>query len=1120
MGTSLGEILHFVCIPGDSDDSQISSFIFASRLRPKYMHTSNTRQLNTGVQQILLLLSVNKACILCNGTLTFYSLPELSPAFKETAVIPNCTSIGGKDLENENSREEVCEDIMICSKSRIGLFRIGEELKLVRKIEFPSCLNSARRKNFACVSDAFSYALLDVENQQKISLFSISSLDDNMGAGRVEDISTTTESNKHIKNSVASRPNLDVGVGDSKVHGRSTSLGTFVGGLGRRQESLRPSSRETLSADDPGSSVRAISLSRGAAHSRSESTSVNLDMSQPMSQNFSPHGSERTSSLKGSPDISLSQPPHLKPHIFSPSSSEFLLTTGTALTEPGVGLFVNLDGDVVRGTIEFSQYPNSIALDTSNSRKEGASSIDGSNESYVLAAMNRLNDNHYHPSIEIQKLATSESEQKEWLDIPKIAFAEESLKNRDTLDIDLRTVLSTVNVPFPEVGHRLKVKRLRIPGSNIKGSTNDLEKWELSRNEEEAEFARRLGGLDSNIVVWSGSSIWWVVKNPLAMKLDVLIDQAFNMTMYDLRKADLDRNKLIQITRRIRDHEPKTETEYLSLGYIRQKISLVLFCDLIIRTVSSSDAQNADKRITEGLLMEGGIDPRIILSMIHLFQEDIVEGPKGIWVPAGLVPVINYFWSVLLVGPHSEVTLGDAEILGIIKRYLQAWRQRKGFGSITDEAEVFQTIDAVMLHLLLYQASLDHAELLSSSSSLSSRNELYVLVDSGISCFDRAVVLLERYRRLYVLSRLYQSHKMVRKVLETWKRMIDEEDSSDDRFPDGENKIREYLSKLRDQSLVQEFGTWLARRNPFLGVQVFTDDHSKVKFEPHQVVQLLQGNAPQAVKVYLEHLVFGKKYYQYANDLIAYYLNNVLSVLENSGEARKLLSNSYAAYRVLDTPKPTYRQFIVENAVAHPWWHDRLRLLELLGGSHGSDFSYDMSSILSRIEPFEQYLVPESIILDGRQGRHRQALRLLTHGLGDYHTAVNYCLLGGASIFYPASGSTAQIKPPSKEEQTTLFGYLLGEFLCIEEFDSRVERTSELLARFGSWYDIRDVLNLVPESWSVELISDFLVNAFRRLIQERNEVVITKALSGAENLQIASTLIEKCDQTGPHIQDH
>ena len=360
---------------------------------------------------------------------------------------------------------------------------------------------------------------------------------------------------------------------------------------------------------------------------------------------------------------------------------------------------------------------------------------------------------------------------------------------------------------------------------------------------------------------------------------------------------------------------------------------------------------------------------------------------------------------------------------------------------------------------------------------------------------------------------------MAGKVLETWRRILNGAEDEFGELRDGENEVRKYLAKIRDVSLIHEYGTWLARRNPELGIQVFADDASRVKFVPQEVVNLLETKAPDAVKVYLEHLVFGKKHVQYANNLISYYLDSVLQVLGSSREARETLSQSYESYRALEAPKPTYRQFIIDNAVSVSWWQDRLRLLELLGGSHGADFSYDLSSILARLEPFEQYLVPESIILDGRQGRHQQALRLLTHGLGDYHTAINYCLMGGASIFHPISGSLTPNASSTKEDQAVLFGYLLTEFLRIEDASNRLQRTSELLERFGSWYDVRQVLDLIPSSWSVELVSGFLVSAFRRLVHDKNDTMIAKALSGAENLQVAAEFVEKCTSSGPQVEE-
>ncbi len=1116
VGTSAAEILHFVSIPADpADDSRAPTFIFASRLQPAFTPVRNAKC--PGVQHILPLPRSKKMCILCNDTLTFYSLPELSPALRNSKV-SNCSWVGGGDLDRKDAGDGVSDEVMICLQNRITLVRIRDEAKKIRSIEFPGCLVSSRRENFACVADSRSYALLDVENQQKISLFPISSLDENEGGGKVEDVSPVVEA-RPARLSNASRPTLDNG-GEGKSHSRSTSLGTFVSGLGRRQESPHPRSRDrsTITPSEP--TWRAPSPAAAANRSRQESTPGSPNRLEAGSDKQAANLPERTSSLKKLPPLPPQYSENLKPHICSPSASEFLLTTGTTPAEPGVGIFVNLDGDVVRGTLEFSSYPSSLAVDISGDDIGGP---ERDNESYVLASVMRMDDGEQCPAVEIQRLNSDTNEQKTWLDVS--AYYPEGKDSSDALladDVGVRAVHTAIEVPFPEVGARLRVKRLRFPSEYAGKPTperhdaSDTPDWQSSREEEEESFARRLGGDRSRIVIWSGACIWWMARNPVAMRLDFAIDQVLGSRNDELEDAKVDRTKVIHIINSIRGREATTETEFLSFGFIRQKVSLILFCDMIAQASAKVDLEHADKRITEELLMEGSIDPRVVLSMIPLLRQEIIEGTKGVWVHAGLMQVIEHYWSITTSHPWLQASMdpkGD-ELIVLVKRYLNSWRQRKGFGSIADEAEVFQSVDAAMLHLMLHQDSLRGQD----SSFSSSRAELYSFVDAGLDCFERAVVLLEQYQRLYVLSRLYQSRKLTAMVLQTWRRIIDGEKDLGGEFVDGENEVRKYLTKIRDPALVEQFGTWLAKRNPFLGVQVFTDDNRRVKLEPRAVVRLLQGNAPNAVKVYLEHLVFGKKNFQYANDLISYYLDSVLSILESSSEARDILLASYETYRALDPPKPTYRQFIIDNAISLPWWHDRLRLLELLGGSHGTDFSYDVAQVLSRIEPYEQHLVPESIILDGRQGRHEQALRLLTHGLGDFHTAINYCLLGGASIFHPVSGHTTSFPAPSRDEQKVLFRSLLHEFLHIEDAVNRLERTSELLERFGSWYDVSHVLALIPTEWSVQLISGFLIGALRRLVEEKNEAMITKALSGAENLQTASIMIEKIKELGPQIE--
>ncbi|KAL8997102.1 MAG: hypothetical protein Q9169_003538 [Polycauliona sp. 2 TL-2023] len=1102
IGTSAAEILHYVAIPPDPNDATTDpSYIFASRLQPTF-NQSAVGSSPPGVQQILVLPKVTKACVLCNGTLTFYSLPELSPALRNT-VVPGCSWIGGENMNSSDEQDEDGQTVMICRKSRIGLVRIGDEPKKIKDIEYPSGLAVARRDNFACVADAQAYALLDVENQQKISLFPISSLDENAAGGQIEDISIVRE---------PSRPSS--GIGEPKGHGRSTSLGTLVTGIGRRSPQSRSQDRSGRTTPEP--RLRAASPLRPSDRARSGSVTGDLDGRPSVPKPLPPPPPAGQQVLQTDPAKFSSK---LTPHICSPTPNEFLLTTGTSPEEPGVGMFVNLDGDVVRGTIQFDRYPISILVDVGDqdaTAPAGAAQPGG----YVLASILQHRDDGDREVIEVQDIS-SESH-SEYLDIP---FPVEGYNSDSTKIIKgnakLRNVLSYASTPFHEVGDRLQKVRLDLPSNNLMNDASkktasspaDIEREE-KRNQEEQAFGHRLGMQSSRILLWSGVSIWWLVRNPLVLRLDSSIDMILDAISAQINVDD-NRGEILRIIASIREYEANTETEFLSLEYIRQKASLILFADAL----SQDRATSGSEELQVEDLVNSSLDPRILLSLVPLLREEVVEGPQGIWIHSGLTSVVEHYTAMPLTASETDLhqnPFRHAAWMNMIKRYLIAWRQRKGFGSVADEVEVFQTTDAALLHLLLHQ---DSHHVSKSGIPSASRSELYSLVDNGVECFERAIMLLGQYRRLYVLSRLYQNRKMADKVLATWRRIIEGEEDAGNELRDGEVEVRKYLAKIRDIGLIHEYGTWLARRNAELGVQVFADDSSRVKFAPQEVVVLLKDKAPDAVKVYLEHLVFGKKNSRYANNLITYYLDSVVHVLETSEEARSVLAQSYESYRALQPPKPTYRQFIMDNAVPEAWWQDRLRLLELLGGSHGADFSYDLGRILRRIEPYEEDLVPESIILDGRQGRHQQALRLLTHGLGDYHTAVNYCLMGGASIFHPISGSLTPSEASIKEDQAVLFGYLLTEFLRIEDVSNRLERTSELLERFGSWYDVRDVLNMIPESWSVELVSGFLISAFRQLVHDKNEAMVVKALSGAENLQVAAALVEKCSAVGPRI-DH
>lgn len=121
-------------IPPDPEDpSGRPSYILASRLPPAF-HDPPTAE-RPGVQQILLLPKLSKACVLCNWTVTFYSLPELSPVFG-TAQIRPCNWIGGLDL-NSDVRTGRNDD---GSNSVLVLASLNKRIRVIKISDDPRAL--------------------------------------------------------------------------------------------------------------------------------------------------------------------------------------------------------------------------------------------------------------------------------------------------------------------------------------------------------------------------------------------------------------------------------------------------------------------------------------------------------------------------------------------------------------------------------------------------------------------------------------------------------------------------------------------------------------------------------------------------------------------------------------------------------------------------------------------------------------------------------------------------------------------------------------------------------------------------------------------------------------------
>ncbi|KAI5814048.1 hypothetical protein BZA77DRAFT_319958 [Pyronema omphalodes] len=1057
VGTSAHEILHLVSIPPTPHPDAPSKpcYILASRLQPLAASTPA----DPFIKQILVLPTVSKALVLSStGWLTFYSLPEFSPAYNGTKL-KDVSYIGGLDL-NEEEREGIPEEgsregrpklVMCHAKNKIRLVRcLSEEIRLVKDLPLSATLTSIRRDSIACVANNENYSLLDIENIQRIPLFPISAVSE-------DPPSPTTPAPPPPEHDIPPQRTTPLSPDPQRE---------------RRNSAVEESTRLAPAPDSQSRSVSAGPLSRPSTANRMSGSHLT-----PGGEGSSSAGPAATPQ-QAAPSSRKSQPPPpppkpLMPNIASPSPGEFLLTTGTRPEDPGVGMFVNLEGDVTRGTIQFEKYPDQLLVQGS----------------WVIAVIPGK-------GLDMQRW---DMENEEVLD-ESDRSGSIPLEGR----VKMKEVLSLEGTEVADAGRTLKLVRVALKESKDKEEAQREE--DKFRNEEERIVAKRISTVESRVVVFAGRKVWTLLPCPLTVQLDSRLP-SFSEENFDGIVARV--HRVLHVLQEVQSIEPSTETQFHEVSFVRQKCGLLVLGELLrITQKQTADITAHEILKTEVALMESALDPRFIVALFGpAFQDDIVESEKGVWVYGGIKEVFMNLRNSADVGKRFT-----RDVLLLLKRYLASWRQKKGFGSVSDEKDVFRTVDAALLRVLLM---LDSPEYLEDKGNTvvpegNIRTEIHALLDAGLDNLDHATKLLESFNRLYFLSIVYARAKQYRKVLETWRRIVETGDPTGE-FKQGEERVKNYLLRLKEPDLVEEFGCWLASRNSALGIQVFASPDSRVKLEPSRVLELLKEKAPDAVRAYVEYLVVEQKNETYASDLLTLYLTDLLSSLSSDPNASDSLQTTYTSYRALSNPKPTYHEFITDNSspLSPPWWHSRLKFLSLLASSS----SYDVPAITAKLSPHASVLVPEMVILHGRASSHKEALHLLVHTLADYDTAINYCLFGGMSLF---TVSSPTITPRS--EQQELFRLLLDEFLELEDVGQRIEETAGLLEKFGQWLEVEYVLKKVPDEWSVAILKGFLMSALRGLVRERAEVRIQRRLGGAMNLDVEARWVKLVDERGPTVE--
>uniref|UniRef100_A0A8D0GP19 Vacuolar sorting protein 39/Transforming growth factor beta receptor-associated zinc finger domain-containing protein n=1 Tax=Sphenodon punctatus TaxID=8508 RepID=A0A8D0GP19_SPHPU len=146
---------------------------------------------------------------------------------------------------------------------------------------------------------------------------------------------------------------------------------------------------------------------------------------------------------------------------------------------------------------------------------------------------------------------------------------------------------------------------------------------------------------------------------------------------------------------------------------------------------------------------------------------------------------------------------------------------------------------------------------------------------------------------------------------------------------------------------------------------------------------------------------------------------------------------------------------------------------------------YRIHFILDKISSTDLHM--EFAILYGKLEEHDKALHILVHELKDFTAAEDYCVWSSESkdLLY----------------RQKLFHMLLSIYLNPGKSDSELVMAAvDLLNNHAAEFDAALVLQLVPDSWSVQLLSPFLMGAMRESVHTTRMTRIALGLAEAENV--------------------
>lgn len=392
----------------------------------------------------------------------------------------------------------------------------------------------------------------------------------------------------------------------------------------------------------------------------------------------------------------------------------------------------------------------------------------------------------------------------------------------------------------------------------------------------------------------------------------------------------------------------------------------------------------------------------------------------------------------------NQLTKSNSEQLVGYKHFLQFYLEEVRETSLSKEDQ--KVVDTALLKLYA-----DH-----------NSDDLLRLVSANHNCdLSDSVECLEKHKCYHPLAMLYYSNQDYDKALHIWMQLLNGQ-LQDHNFL-GLDFIIKLLANLTDHHLVWKYVECVLEMDQEKGVKVFTERPSSEPasdtLSPDTIIDFLY-RFPKAVVAYLEFLVFQKKLKRekYHTHLAVLYLDHVLQLKKDTNTPQESLDLARSKLRHMLQMSNLYRVQLI------------------LGKARETDMH------------------AECAILYGKLEEHEKALKILVHKLKDYTAAETYCLVNAKDGAY----------------KRKLFHILLSVYLdpSYEKKDTLIAPAIALLNSNVAEFDSVKVLQLLPENWSVGLLSQFLSRSVRRSMNLCRTKKIERMLARWEALQMKRNCID------------